>query len=160
MSNLKLDKARAAALKAQQELADLEAAEVAKAEQIAAERKEKQRDLDVAFLAEWEKVDAELQESGNKSAADSVYEGTDPIAAVAVFWIARAKRNAVRQRAQEAYHRLHGEPAADTFAPSLNVRDMMIAAQLEAAISRAATLHAADLTDELDAKWLVGEDGA
>ncbi|MFI9152841.1 hypothetical protein [Streptomyces sp. NPDC053367] len=157
MSNARIDKARAAALKAQQDLEAAEAAELAKAEQIAAERAAKQRELDTEFLAQWEKLDAELMEAGSKSAGDAVYEGVDPVAAVAVFWVARAKRNAVRQHARDAYFRLHGEHPADNFAAHLTHRDVMIAAQLDDAISRAATLHAADLADELDAKWLVSE---
>ncbi|MEU3500949.1 hypothetical protein ABZ726_09315 [Streptomyces hundungensis] len=159
MTDAKLQKARAAAEKAQQELAALEAAEADKAEQIAAEREAKQRDLDAEFLEQWERLDADLQESGNKSASDAVYEGTDPIAAVAVFWVERAKRNAVREHARNAYFRLHGEHPVGGFASHLSDRDMMIADRLEEAISRAASLHAADLADELDSKWLVSEDG-
>ncbi|MFJ1972394.1 hypothetical protein ACIO93_27345 [Streptomyces sp. NPDC087903] len=156
MTDAKLEKVRAAAEKAAQELAALEAAEAEKAEQIAAEREAKQRDLDAEFLAQWERLDADLQESGNKSASDAVYEGTDPIAAVAVFWVERAKRNAVREHARSAYFRLHGEHPVGGFASHLSDRDMMIADRLEEAIGDAAKRHAADLADELDAKWLLG----
>jgi hypothetical protein len=157
MSNARIDKARAAALKAQQELEAAEAAELERAEHVAAKRESKQRELDAAFLAEWESLDSELEAAGSKSAGDAIYEGADPIAAVAVFWVARAKRNAVRAHARDAYFRLHGEHPAGNFASHLNHRDVMIASQLDDAISYAATLHAADLADELDAKWLVSE---
>ncbi|MFI9252474.1 hypothetical protein [Streptomyces sp. NPDC053069] len=160
MTDAKLQKAREAALKAQRELEALETAEAENAAKLAAEREAKQRELDTEFLATWETLDAELGAAGKKSAADAVYEGADPIAAVAAFWVARAKRNTVRQHAREAYYRLHGEHPADGFATELSHRDMMFAQRLEEAISSAANLHAADLADELDAKWLVREGDA
>ncbi|MEV6684890.1 hypothetical protein AB0N28_06065 [Streptomyces sp. NPDC051130] len=154
-----LEKARAAAEKAAQDLAALEATEAQKAAQKAAERDARQRKLDVEFLAQWQVLDAELLNVGSKTASDAVYEGADPIAAVATFWVARAKRNTIRQHARMAYFRLHGEHPADNFAMELSHRDMMIADRLEEAISGAANRHAGDLADELEAKWTVGGDG-
>ncbi|MFI0204298.1 MULTISPECIES: hypothetical protein [Streptomyces] len=159
MTTNALEKARAAAEKASQDLAALEAAEAEKAAQKAAERDAQQRELDAAFLAKWETLDAELQAEGSKSAADAVYEGADPISAVVVFWVARAKRNAVRAHARNAYYRLNSEHPTGTFAFELSHRDMMIGDRLEDAISRAASHHAADLSDALEAQWMV-PDGA
>ncbi|MFD5191337.1 hypothetical protein ACFWMU_24885 [Streptomyces sp. NPDC058357] len=155
MTDVKLEKARAAAEKAAEDLAAIEAAEAEKAAQITAERHERQRELDAEFLTQWEKLDAELMEASSKSAADAVYEGADPIQAVATFWVARAKRNAVREHARGAYFRLHGGHPEDTFARELSHRDLLIAERLEDAISVASNRHAADLADELDEKWTV-----
>ncbi|MEU4355718.1 hypothetical protein [Streptomyces virginiae] len=155
MTTNALEKARAAAEKAAQDLAALEATEAEKAAQKAAERDARQRELDIKFLAQWEVLDAELLDAGSKSAADAVYEGADPIAAVATYWVARAKRNTIRQHARMAYFRVHGEHPADSFAMELNHRDMMLAARLEEAMSTAASRHAADLSDALEAEWTV-----
>jgi hypothetical protein len=154
-----VENARKAAEAAAAKVAELEAAEAVKAAQKAAQRDARQRELDTDFLAQWEAMDAELQAGASKSAADAVYEGSDPITAVAVFWVARAKRNAVRAHARSAYYRLHGEHPDNTFALELSHRDMMIADRLEDAIAGAANRHAADLADALDAEWLV-PDGA
>ncbi|NSC23078.1 hypothetical protein FM076_18715 [Streptomyces albus subsp. chlorinus] len=148
-----IEKARAAAEKAAQELAALETAEAEKAAQKAAERAEKQRALDEEFLTKWQALDAELQAAGSKSAADVVYEGGDVIQAVALFHIQRAKRNAVRAHARAAYFRLHGEHPEDRFAMELTYREMRL--DLEGAISGAAGMHAADLEDALTAEWTV-----
>jgi hypothetical protein len=152
-----IEKARTVAEKAAQELATLEAAEAERAAQKAAERDVQQRDLDVKFLAVWETLDRELLEGSGKTAAEAIYEGGDPIQAVAAFWIARAKRNAVRDHARNAYRRLHGEWPHTGFALELSVRDMMIGDRLEEAISRAAGMHASDLEDTLRAEYEVGE---
>ncbi|MFE5624228.1 hypothetical protein ACFQ8S_19355 [Streptomyces virginiae] len=149
-----LENARKAAEAAAAKLAALESAEAEKAAQRAAERDARQREKDTEFLTQWESLDAELLAVGSKSAADAVYEGTDPVSAVAVFWVNRAKRNAIRAYARGAYFRLHGQHPADNFARELTERDMMIAGQLENAIAGAASRHAADLTDALEAKWL------
>ncbi|MFD8974649.1 hypothetical protein [Streptomyces sp. NPDC059593] len=154
MTDIKLEKARAAAVKAAEEVAKLEAQEADKAAQIAAERDAKQRELDVEFLSQWQTLDAELQDLATGDAAAAVYSGADPIQAVAAFWIARRKRNVVRQHAQNAYLRVHGELPSG-FAADLALRDMMIAQRVEEAIERAAAMHAADHADELDSKWLV-----
>ncbi|MDW6062921.1 hypothetical protein SAZ11_39080 [Streptomyces sp. FXJ1.4098] len=150
-----LENARAAAQKAAEELAALEAQEAEKAAQKAAERAERQQEKDTAFLAQWEKLDADLQAVGSKSAAEIIYEGGDVIQAVALFHIQRAKRNAVRAHARAAYFRLHGEHPEDRSAMELTQRDMMIADRLEEAITRAAGMHAADLVGALEAEWMV-----
>lgn len=150
-----LEKAQRAAETAAAKVAELEAQEAEKAAQKAAQRDARQRELDTAFLAEWEAIDSALLEGASKSAADAVYEGTDPIQAVAAFWVARAKRNAVRAHARMAYFRLNGAHPDDNFARELTQRDMMIADRLEDAIFGAAMRHATDLANELDAKWLV-----
>ncbi|WP_314250634.1 hypothetical protein [Streptomyces sp. DSM 40907] len=155
----KLQKAREAAQKAADELAKLEGEEAEKGAQMAAQRDAKQRELDVAFLDTWQTLDAELEASATGDAAAAIYSGTDPIQAVAAFWIARLKRNVVRQRAQDAYTRVHGEIPGPAFAADLIARDMMIAQRIEEAIATAASMHGADLADELDAKWLVPDAG-
>jgi hypothetical protein len=149
-----LEKARKAAEAAAAKLAEAEAAEAARRAEIATQRAERQRELDTEFLAQWEKLDAELQAAGSKSAADAVYEGADPIAAVAHFWVERAKRNAVRSHARSAYYRLHGKHPDDLFARDLPYRDMRIADRLEEAIEKASRRHAADLADKLEAEWM------
>ncbi|MFD7259601.1 hypothetical protein [Streptomyces sp. NPDC059874] len=154
-----LENARKAAEAAAAKLSALESAEAEKAAQRAAERDAHQREKDAAFLDQWESLDAELLAVGSKSAADAVYEGADPISAIAVFWVNRAKRNAIRLYARGAFFRLHGQHPDDTFARELSVRDMMIAGQLENAISGAASRHAADLSEALEAAWTV-PDGA
>jgi hypothetical protein len=154
MTDAKLEKARAAAAKAAEEVAKLEAQEAEKAAQEAANREAKQRELDIEFLAKWQTLDAELQDIATGDAATAIYSGADPIQAVAAFWVARRKRNIVRQYAQNAYLRVHGE-VPSTFAADLALRDMMIAQRIEEAIENAASMHAADYADELDAKWLV-----
>ncbi|WP_405544228.1 hypothetical protein OG590_17380 [Streptomyces goshikiensis] len=159
MTTNALEKARAAAEKAARDLAAVESAEAEKAAQKAAERDARQRGLDIEFLTQWQALDAELLDVGSKSAADAVYEGADPIAAVATFWVARSKRNIIRQHARMAYFRVHGEHPEDTFAMELNHRDMRLADRLEEAIGGAARSHAADLSDALEAQWMV-PDGA
>ncbi|OEJ39025.1 hypothetical protein AR457_23155 [Streptomyces agglomeratus] len=159
MTETAVEKARKTAEAAAAKLAEAERQEAEIAAQKAAQRVARQRELDTEFLAHWDRVDAELMDAGSKSAADAVYEGSDPVAAVAVFWVARAKRNTVRQHARMAYFRVHGEHPADNFAMELSHRDMMIADRLEEAISGAANRHAGDLADELEAKWTVGSDG-
>lgn len=154
-----LENARKAAEAAAAKLAALESAEAEKAAQKAAQRDARQRELDTDFLSRWESLDAELLAVGSKSAADAVYEGVDSVAAVAAFWIARAKRNAVRTHARDAFFRLHGRHPDDTFARELSVRDMMVAARLDEAIYGASHRHAADLAAALESEWLV-PDGA
>lgn len=152
-----LEKARAAAEKAARDLAALESAEAEKAAQRATERDARQRELDINFLTQWKALDDELLKVGSKTAADAVYEGADPIAAVATFWVARAKRNTIRQHARMAYFRVHGEHPVDAFAMELTHRDMMLATRLEEAMSGAASRHAADLSGALEAEWMVSD---
>ncbi|MFF9752226.1 hypothetical protein ACF1FC_05360 [Streptomyces sp. NPDC014344] len=149
-----IEKARKAAEAAAAKLAEAEAAEAARQAEIAEQRAERQRGLDTEFLAQWEKLDAELQEVGSKSAADAVYEGADPISAVAHFWVTRAKRNAIRSHARSSYYRLHGQHPADTFARELSERDMRIADRLEEAIYAASQRHGADHAEKLQAEWM------
>ncbi|WP_327162503.1 hypothetical protein [Streptomyces zaomyceticus] len=158
MTEIKLEKARAAAVKAAEELAKLESQEAEKAAQIAAEKDAKQRELDVAFLAQWQTLDAELMDAATGDAAAAVYSGVDPIQAVAAYWIARQKRNVVRQYAQNAYLRVHRE-LPPNFAADLGYRDMMIAQRIEEAISNASRMHAADFSETLDEKWMVPDAG-
>ncbi|MDH6214674.1 hypothetical protein [Streptomyces pseudovenezuelae] len=155
MTAIDIEKVRKAAEAATAKLAEAEAAEATRQAEKAAERVEAQREKDAEFLAQWEVLDAELQEVGSKSAADAIYEGTDPIAAVAHFWVERAKRNAIRSHAQSAYYRLHGQHPDDTFARALPERDMRIADRLEEAIYKAAMRHGADLAEKLQAEWVV-----
>ncbi|MFD6250503.1 hypothetical protein, partial [Streptomyces roseolus] len=61
MTDTKIQRARAAAAKAAEEVAKLEAQEAERAVQEAAERDAKQRELDTAFLAQWEAADADLE---------------------------------------------------------------------------------------------------
>jgi hypothetical protein len=154
MTATDLEKVRRAAEAAAAKLAEAEAAEAARQAEIAAQRTQRQRELDTEFLAQWEELDAELQAVGSKSAADAVYEGADPIAAVAHFWVERAKRNAVRSHARSAYYRLHGTHPDDLFARDLPDRDMRIADRLEEAIYKASMRHGADLSDKLEAEWM------
>ncbi|MFF3774320.1 hypothetical protein [Streptomyces sp. NPDC002232] len=155
MTAIDLEKARKAAEAAATKLAEAEAAEAARGAEKAAERIERQHELDTEFLAQWEKLDAELMAIGSKSAADAVYEGADPIAAVVRFWVERAKRNAVRTHARNAYYRLHGQHPDDMFARELPWRDMRIADRLEDAIYAASSRHGDDLADKLEAEWMV-----
>jgi hypothetical protein len=154
MTENAVEKARKAAEAAAAKVAELERQEAEKAAQEAAERAEKQRGLDTEFLAQWEALDAELQEVGRKSATEAVYEGADPIAAVAHFWVERAKRNAVRAHARSAYYRLHGEHPDDLFARELPEREMRIADRLDEAIAMASRLHGADHAEKLEAEWM------
>ncbi|MEV7234265.1 hypothetical protein AB0N06_09810 [Streptomyces sp. NPDC051020] len=153
MTTTDLEKVRKAAEAAAAKLAEAEAAEATRQAEKATERVEAQRKKDAEFLTQWEALDAELQEVGSKSAADAVYEGSDPIAAVTHFWVERAKRNAVRTHARSAYHRLHGEHPDDQFAPGLPEREMRIADRLEEAIVKASRRHGADLAEKLKAEW-------
>ncbi|PAZ13305.1 hypothetical protein CLM62_25770 [Streptomyces sp. SA15] len=155
MTAIDIEKVRKAAQAAAAKLAEVESIESARQAEKAAERLERQQEKDTAFLSQWEALDAELQEVGSKSAADAIYEGADPIAAVANFWIERAKRNAVRSLARSAYYRLHGQHPDDLFARDLPERDMRIADRLEDAIVTASRRHGADLADKLAAEWLV-----
>ncbi|MFJ4815126.1 hypothetical protein [Streptomyces sp. NPDC088801] len=155
MTENAVEKARKAAEAASAKVAELERQEAEKAARESAERTERQREKDAAFLAQWEALDAELQEVGSKSAADAVYEGVDPVAAVAHFWAERAKRNAIRSHARSAFYRLHGEHPDDTFARALPERDMRIADRLEEAIYKASMRHGADLAEKLEAEWTV-----
>lgn len=155
MSNAKLEKARAAAAKAAEEIAQIEAEGAAKAAQEAADRDAKQRELDTEFLAVWEELDTELMNADTKSSGEAIYRGADPIQAVAAWWINRTKRNAIRARAREAYARVHGVQPEDGFAFALRHYDMNTAAGLDGAIQHAARLHTADLMDDMDKKWIV-----
>ncbi|MFJ9943959.1 hypothetical protein [Streptomyces erythrochromogenes] len=150
-----LENARKAAEAAAAKLAEVESAEAAKAAQKASERDARQREKDTEFLSKWESLDAELMEVGSKSAVDAVYEGADPISAIAVFWGARSRRNAVRTHARNAFFRIHGQHPDEGFARELAARDMMIADQLENAIAGAAARHGADLAEALEVEWLV-----
>lgn len=154
MTENAVEKARKAAETAAAKLAEAEAAEAAREAEKTAERAERQNELDTEFLAQWEKLDAELMSVGSKSAADAVYEGADPVAAVANFWIERAKRNAVRSYARSAYFRLHGEHPDDLFARDLPARDMRIADRLEDAIYAASRRHSDDLFEKLETNWM------
>ncbi|MEU3995577.1 hypothetical protein AB0E76_07090 [Streptomyces fungicidicus] len=153
MTDNAVEKARKAAEAAAAKVAELERQEAEKAAQKAAERDNRQRELDAEFLAQWEKLDAELQEVGAKSATDAVYEGADPVTAIAHFWVERARRNSVRAHARSAYYRLHGVHPDDLFARDLPDRDMRIADRLEEAIYAASRRHGADLADKLEAEW-------
>lgn len=155
MTAIDLEKARKAAEAAAAKLAEAEAIEAARQAEKTTQRLERQQEKDTAFLSQWEALDAELQEVGSKSAADAVYEGADPIAAVAHFWVERAKRNAIRSHARSAYYRLHGQHPDDVFARALPERDMRIADRLEEAIYKASMRHGADLANKLAAEWLV-----
>ncbi|MEU9625306.1 hypothetical protein AB0D89_00575 [Streptomyces luteogriseus] len=155
MTAIDIEKARKAAEAAAAKLAEAEAAEATRQAEKAAERVEAQREKDAEFLAQWEALDAELQEVGSKSAADAVYEGADPIAAVAHFWVERAKRNAVRSHARSAYYRLHEQHPDDLFARDLPERDMRIADRLEEAIVTASRRHGADLAEKLQTEWVI-----
>ncbi|WP_206309218.1 hypothetical protein [Streptomyces sp. LRa12] len=154
MTENAIEKARKAAESAAAKVAELERQEAEKAAQEAAERAEKQRELDTEFLAQWETLDAQLQEVGRKSATEAVYEGADPITAVAHFWVERAKRNAVRSHARSAYYRLHGVHPDDRFAYDLPEREMRIADRLEEAISTASRLHGANHAEKLETEWM------
>ncbi|MFJ8929098.1 hypothetical protein ACIRLA_21220 [Streptomyces sp. NPDC102364] len=155
MTAIDLEKARKAAEAASAKLAEAEAVESARQAEKAAERLERQREKDAAFVSQWEALDAELQEVGLKSAADAVYEGVDPIAAVAQVWVERAKRNAIRSHARSAYYRLHGRHPDDQFARELAERDMRIADRLEESIYKASMRHGADHAEKLEAEWMV-----
>ncbi|MCM1945462.1 hypothetical protein NC315_08750 [Streptomyces sp. G2] len=157
MTDARIQKARAAAAKAAEEVAKLEAQEAERAAQEAAERGAKQRDLDTAFLAQWEALDTELLEIGSESTAKAVYSGADPVPSIAAFWIARRKRNVIRERAREAYVRVHGKQPEPGFALELTARSIDLVAALTQAIHGAIGMHAADLADELDAKWMVSD---
>ncbi|MFG2902409.1 hypothetical protein ACGFZH_35660 [Streptomyces zaomyceticus] len=155
MTAIDLEKARKAAEAAATKLAEAEAAEAAREAEKATERAERQHELDTEFLAQWEKLDAELMAVGSKSAADAVYEGADPVAAVAHFWVERAKRNAVRSHVRSAYYRLHGQQHPDEmFARDLPSRDMRIADRLEDAIYAASRRHGDDIAEKLEAEWM------
>lgn len=154
MTAIDLEKARKAAEAAATKLAEAEAIESARQAEKATERAERQHELDTEFLAQWEKLDAELAAVGSKSAADAVYEGVDPIAAVAHFWVERAKRNVVRAHARNTYYRLHGQHPDDLFARELPWRDMRIADRLEDAIYAASSRHGDDLSEKLEAEWM------
>ncbi|MFB7362961.1 hypothetical protein [Streptomyces hydrogenans] len=154
MTAIDLEKARKAAEAAAAKLAEAEAAEAARQAEKATERAERQHELDTEFLAQWEKLDAELMAVGSKSAADAVYEGADPIAAVAHFWVERAKRNAVRAHARIAYYRLHGHYPDENFARELPERDMRIADRLEEAVYKASQRHGFDQAEKLEAEWM------
>lgn len=148
-----IEKARKTAERAAAKVAELEAAEAEKAAQKAAERDGKQNELDTQFLVQWQTIDDALQADGSKSAADLVYEGGDPVSAIAHVWVTRAKRNAVRAHARSAYYRLHGQHPDDTFARELAERDMRIVDRLEEAIYAASRRHGAVLSEELAAEW-------
>ncbi|MDF4250092.1 hypothetical protein [Streptomyces sp. WMMB303] len=150
-----VEKAREAAQKAAQALADAEQAEAEKAAQKAAEHAAAQRELDIVLLAEWEAADAALSDTGARKAADLVYEGKDPLHALAQFHVARAKRNVLREATRAAYRRVHGEEPDARFAMELAIRDMRLVGQLESAILGAADRGAAEFGDELTAKYVV-----
>ncbi|MFC4611737.1 hypothetical protein ACFO9E_28755 [Streptomyces maoxianensis] len=150
-----VEKARAAAERAAQELAKLEAQEAEKAAQEAAKREEAQAVKDRAFLERWEALDTELEDQASGNVADAIYNGVDAIQAVATIHIAHIKRGVIRARAREAYRRLNGEFPTGSFAMALGAGGITIAHTLEYAISDVAARHAADLADALDAEWLV-----
>ncbi|MFJ8720955.1 hypothetical protein [Streptomyces sp. NPDC093269] len=154
MTATDIEKARKTAETAAAKLAEAEAAEAARQAEVAAQRAEKQRELDMAFLERWEALDAEFQEVGSKSAADLVYEGGDPIAAISLLWVTRSKRNAIRTHARSAYYRLHGHHPDTLFARELSDRDMRIADRLEEAIIQASRRHGADRAEMLEAEWM------
>lgn len=149
-----IEKAQKAADDAAKALADIREAEAQKAAQAEAQREADQREKDVAFLAAWESMDEDLSAGASISATQAVYNGQDPVSAIAAFWVARTKRNVIRDYARAAYQRVHGQPADAAFALELSYREMRITERLEEAISGAARLHAADLTDALDRDWV------
>ncbi|MFE7712995.1 hypothetical protein ACFU6I_46400 [Streptomyces sp. NPDC057486] len=150
-----IDRARADAAKAAAKLEELEAQEAAKLAEEEVQRQAGQRELDLKFLSGWAAMDAALMNEGTKSAADVIYEGGDVLQAVAHFHVQRARRNAVRQHARDAYYRVHGTHPDDTSARELTTRDMRLADRLEEAIHAAASRHAADLADKLEAEFMV-----
>ncbi|MFH8715163.1 hypothetical protein [Streptomyces zaomyceticus] len=155
MTDAKLEKARAAAAKAAEELAKLEAQEAEKAAQEAAERDAKQRELDNAFLAQWESLDAELEKIDRTDIAAVIYAGGDPLKALADRKAARKNRNAIRDHARKAYGRVHGTYPPATVAPGLTLIEPPIEKALEMALGTAVNMLSDEYADKLYAKWTV-----
>lgn len=150
MSNPKIDKARAAAEKARQELEALETAEAENAAKLAAEREERALQYDREFFKDWralaeEAVSYERDSDTYDPATMGFLEGMIRLAA------AREKRRYVLQAAQRAEATM-GIPSSQSTVPESRHYSFDVVGHITGIIEREAARRAAAFGGELDAK--------
>ncbi|MCT9108309.1 hypothetical protein N4G69_22190 [Streptomyces mirabilis] len=150
MTDAKLQRARAAAEKAAQELAALEAEESAKAAQIAAERAAREIEYAHRVKETW-RAEEEQNSEAEKAARARFYElvAEEPwFVAFAEYRAHRFKRGHILNTAQGAQSRL-GETVT---VPENRIYDATIMDDVINAAEQRAREIAADFADELDAR--------
>jgi hypothetical protein len=150
MTDAKLQKARAAAEKAAQELAALEAAEAEKAATLAAERDAREIEYAHRVKETW-RAEEEANSEAEKAARARFYElvSNEPwFVAFAEYRAHRFKRGHILTAAQDAQNRL-GETAT---IPENRIYDATIMDDVINAAEQRANEIAADFADELEAK--------
>lgn len=150
MSDPKIEKARAAAQKAAEDLAALEAAEAEKAAQIEAQRHERGIEYDREFLPTWSAL---AQEAANNY---DLSEDYDPktlgfLEGLIQYATARANRNVVLIEAQRAESSL-GFNSRERNVPEPRLHSTDILKHLDVIVRREVERRSADFADELDAK--------
>jgi hypothetical protein len=149
MSSNAVDKARAAAQKAAEDLAALEGAEVEKVAQIEAERRERRLEYDRAFLADWSKLADEV--TSNRASTEYDPKTMGFLEGVIQFAAGRAKRTAILYAAQNAETHL-GLMASERTVPEPRGYPLDIMGHIERIVQGEAQRRAADFAVELDAK--------
>jgi hypothetical protein len=149
MSDPKVEKARAAAQKAAEDLAALEAAEAEKAAQIAAEREERAREYDRELLANWRALAAEA--TGDRASEEYDPKTMGFLEGVIQIATGRVNRGAVLYAAQNAETAL-GVLAKERSVPEPRDYPLDILRHIEQIVQHEVRRRAADFADELEAK--------
>ncbi|WP_328561807.1 hypothetical protein [Streptomyces coelicoflavus] len=149
MTDVKLQKARAAAAKAAEELAALEAAEAAKAAQIAAEREERAREYSRDYLTRWR----ELASNATKYERVDTYdpESMGFLEGIVRMATGREKRSHILNEARRAESVLE-VPMDKTGVPDDRHFELGIVAHIERIIREEVRRRSAEFAEELEAQ--------